>query len=113
MHEASLAQNIYDIAKQEMTKYAGSKLNRIFIDVGEFTHVDPEALKFAFEVMSKDGPFEKTTLEITRIPLILGCKECSAEFGARDMVFICPKCKSSNVEVLKGREFRLTELEVD
>lgn len=113
MHEVSLANNIYDIASGEMKKYAGSRLCKIFIDIGEFTHIDPDALSFAFQVLTKDTAFEGTELEIKRIPLILGCGRCKSEFSATDMVFKCPKCNSKDVEILKGREFRITELGIE
>jgi len=113
MHEASLALNIYDILKEEMKKHENSKLCKVFIDIGEFTHIDPETLEFAFNITIKDSEFEGTKLDIKRIPLILGCNECKNEFSAEDMIFVCPNCKSKSVEVLKGREFRITELEID
>ena len=113
MHEASLATNIIDIIKEEMKKYGGSKLSKIFIDVGEFTHIDPETLQFAFEMISKDTEFERTLVEIKKIPLILSCSDCKKEFSGDEPIFSCPICKSDKVEILKGREFRITELEID
>jgi len=113
MHEASLAMNIMDIVKDEMKKFPGEKLNKIFIDIGEFTHIDPETLKFAFEVISKGSDYDGACLEIERIPLILSCKICDEEFSVAEITFKCPSCKSTEVQIVKGREFRITQLEVD
>jgi hydrogenase nickel incorporation protein HypA/HybF len=113
MHEASLAMNIIDIVTGEMKKYPGQKLKKIFVDIGDFTHIDAETLQFAYEVASKDENLAQSTLEISKIPLILSCKSCKKEFSGEEYIFTCPSCKSKEIEILKGREFRITELEVD
>ncbi|NJN75506.1 MAG: hydrogenase maturation nickel metallochaperone HypA [Synechococcaceae cyanobacterium RL_1_2] len=81
--------------------------------VGEVSGVVPEALRFAFDVVTADTIAAGSTLEIQRIPIHCQCSDCGREFTPEDpAIYECPHCHSFRGQVLTGKEIELTSLEV-
>lgn len=112
MHELGITQNILDIALKQV-EAKDTKINKISIKVGEFTFVDPECVRFYFEQISKNTIAENAALYIERMPLKIKCSSCGKENTLLKMdEFICPECKSKNVEITSGRELFVESIEV-
>jgi len=111
MHELSLIEGIIDIILAELPKHNISKVESISLRIGEMRQVVPDALHFGFECMSKNTPLEDAELRIENIPIKGKCPQCKHEFILNNWFGNCPKCQSTNIEIISGKELEIAEFE--
>jgi hydrogenase nickel incorporation protein HypA/HybF len=112
VHEVGIAQRIVEVLTETVTRHGATRCLGARLFVGELTAVEPETLRFAFEVVSRDTPAEGCRLEIVSVPLRLRCQHCAAEKGG-PLFEPCTACGTLGFEVLEGRELRLDTVDVD
>jgi hydrogenase nickel incorporation protein HypA/HybF len=112
MHEASLMQEVLEIAVREARVAGGQAISRIRLRVGALAGVVPEALQFAFDALVPGTLAEGARLEIDRAPARCRCRDCRHFFEPAGWVFICPECQSLDAETLGGHELDLLQLEI-
>jgi len=117
MHEMSIAQSLLDIIRQEMEKHDATKLLLVRVKHGQLTHIVPDSLYFAFEVLTKDTPLEGAKLELEEVPLRVKCSGCGQEFepeSEHPLLMPCPHCgEEFGHEVVCGKELYLDRLEAE
>lgn len=114
MHEMAIVQSIMDIVEQQAKLHKAKKVVSVSLEFGMLTAVVPQAIEFAFEVLSKDGMAEGARLDITIVPLTVFCPECSREYVLENYQPFCPVCSSPSLQIVAGRdEMRIVSLEVD
>jgi hydrogenase nickel incorporation protein HypA/HybF len=64
MHELSIAEELLQIITKKAALVGIGKIERINLKIGEFSGVLPDALVFAFEMLSKDTIMECAEIEI-------------------------------------------------
>lgn len=112
MHEMSLAVEIRSICERELTKLPGKRLTGLGVDVGVFSGVEAETLRFCLEVVMADG-FNGVRCEIRREPGVGRCLVCGREFEVRRAPFECPDCGVPAHGVSGGRALAVGYLEVE
>jgi hydrogenase nickel incorporation protein HypA/HybF len=85
----------------------GGPVRVVHLRIGEMAGVSEDALRFAFEVMSKGTAAAGAELEIEKVPLRARCAACGEHSNPVDFVFRCPACGSGEVEILAGREMEV------
>lgn len=113
MHEMSVTRSMLEIVRREMAANDIKKLTKLRIRVGELTAIEPDALKFSFEVSIKGTSLEGAELEIEDIPLRGRCRECGSEFRITAFENRCPKCASVDIEHVSGHELDIISIEGD
>lgn len=113
MHELSLTENLIEIAVKHARREHATRVNSLTMEIGVLSGVMPEAVEFAFEACSKGTLVEGATLQILRIPAIGRCRECGTESAIGSLLDSCSECNSYALDILKGQEMALTEMEVD
>lgn len=113
MHELSIAQSMLEIIEQEAAFFNRSKVTIIRLRIGKLSGIVPDALRFAFEIISKGSVAEDASLDIEEVPISIKCNECRKTFGVDDPFMICPHCDGLNVELVSGKELEIKELEID
>jgi hydrogenase nickel incorporation protein HypA/HybF len=113
MHELGIANAILDTVRAEMENRGGARPQRVGLRIGELTAVDPEALRFAFEVLTQDSDFSGLALDFEICPLRHRCPDCAHDFDVKDYVFACPRCGALRTECIGGDELELAYLEVE
>jgi len=113
MHEMSIAQNIIEIIEEQLRETEFSKVSVVKMKIGALTAVEPSALLFCFDVISKGTLAEGARLEIDEVPIRGQCKECQTNFEVQDYFFVCPTCGSVDVKLISGEELLVSELEVE
>lgn len=104
MHEAGIAESILGIANDVARENGLTRVTAITIQIGKFTGIEPDALDFAFQLMTKDTPMEDAELVIEKTPLLLRCKKCEGEYGVEGEDLHCPLCGAEDFLILQGRE---------
>jgi hydrogenase nickel incorporation protein HypA/HybF len=67
MHEIAIAQNILDIALDTAKKNKADKIVCIDISIGEFSCINPEALRFVLSCIATNSIAEEADIVISRI----------------------------------------------
>ena len=103
MHEATLAENILNIALEAAQQNHAAKVFKVGLTLGELAGVEVEALTLSFDVLKRDTPAEDAELVIKRVPIQATCNKCGKTFQLERYNFFCPEC--DGVLILKsGRE---------
>ncbi len=112
MHEVSLMTNLLDIVERAAAAECGGPVSVIHLKIGELSGVNPDAMRFAFEVLSRGTASEGASLVIERVPVRVRCSRCGAEASPEDLVFRCASCACEEIEILTGREMEVDYIEV-
>jgi hydrogenase nickel incorporation protein HypA/HybF len=114
MHEASVARNII-LALEERMAGGGidGRVRVVFLRLGRLTTIVPDNLKFMFEVLAEDTPFADARLEVEMVPVTGECRSCDAGFEIDEACFLCPVCRSPQVELKSGREMCIEAVEAE
>lgn len=113
MHELGIANSVLQEARQEQVARHGARLRKITVRVGELAGVNPDALKFCFEVLVRENKLEPLELEIESCPRRQFCPACDKTFMVADYDLSCPTCGSSDTEFAGGDELELAQLEME
>lgn len=112
MHEMALAASVVEAIEAHAASEAFTKVERVVLEVGVLSCVDPHALEFGFDAVTRGTCVEGARLEIEAPP---GTAQC---FGCGNIVTIakkgegCPDCGSFQLVVTGGEELKIKSLEV-
>ena len=113
MHELGIAQSILDRMHEESVRHRGARITKVGARIGELSGVDPDALAFGFEALSKDSPLEGVTLEIDFRKRMQRCSQCGCEFETEAMLTVCPDCGSQHTLCIAGNELDIVFIELE
>ena len=113
MHELSIAQNILDIVNEQLLINNLSRVNKVKIKVGKLAGIEPESLKFCFEIITKNTKADGSVLEIDSVPVRCKCKNCQTIFRFDGLDFSCPACMENNWKIISGMELQVVGLEAE
>ena len=112
MHELSLAQNIIETVKQNVTADELTKVREVIVEVGAFSGVVADSLKFSFEAINAGTELKNAVMTIVDIPFCLKCNECQSETSTEIPMLVCTICGSSNTQILSADELKVKELKI-
>lgn len=112
MHEVSLMEQTLAIALDQAQQQKAQRIHRLKMRIGEVSGVVPDALSFAFDVVTAGTIAEGATLEIESVPVTCLCPHCDLIFNPPDLFYECPQCGTYIHKPLAGQEIELTSLEV-
>jgi hydrogenase nickel incorporation protein HypA/HybF len=113
MHELAIAQAILERAAATSERCGGGRVLKIGLRVGEISGVEPDALAFGIEALSKDTPMAGVALEIERPGRKLRCTACASEFAPEGFAVACPACGNAASECIAGNELHVTFIELE
>ena len=111
MHELALSQSIADLVLERARVERVSTVTRVVVAVGAAAGVDAEALRFCWDVVAQETAARGAELVITEVPLQARCRSCRHEFEPGAGLAPCPACGRSGVELVRGRELRVTSFD--
>ena len=113
MHELGIATSVLQAARQEAQRHPGARLRKVKVRVGELSGVNPEALSFCFEVLSREGNLGPLELEIESCRRQQRCRKCAQTFTVANYDLSCPQCGTAETEFMSGDELELASLEME
>jgi hydrogenase nickel incorporation protein HypA/HybF len=113
MHEMSLAEGVLQIIEEHARKDGFARVKSVWLEIGALSGVEPEAMRFCFEAVTRDSLAEGARLEIVDLPGSGWCMECSATVPLQERYSACPRCGGYQLQVNGGTEMRIKELEVE
>ncbi len=113
MHELSIAEALLREARRAARESAaGRRVTEIHAEIGELSGVVPQLLKEVFPLVSEGTELAGARLRVKRIAARFECDACGKRFKPGESVG-CPACGSRDVNMTRGREMRLTAIEVE
>lgn len=113
MHEESLVRRLLRDLDALAVRHAATRATLVRLQVGEFSGVDPELIRLAFERLSANTVADRAVLEVRRIPLAARCSTCAKTFPVAGFRFRCPDCPGTEVEIVGGEELLLESVTFD
>ncbi len=110
MHElgllSAMVKTIEGIAQRERLTH----IEKVVLRVGELSGIVPEYLETCYPAAVYKTFMEDTKLGLEIVPGIARCQDCGREFNAAACDLTCPKCGSTRLTALSGREFIIQEI---
>ncbi len=113
MHEMSLAENMLQIIEESARTQNFQRVRTVVLEIGALSAVEPDAMRFCFDAVTRGSIAEGARLEILDRPGEGWCTECSKTVLLRERFGLCPECGGARVEITSGNEMRVKELEVE
>jgi hydrogenase nickel incorporation protein HypA/HybF len=112
MHELSIALSMLDELEEQVEKHGGASVEAVHVRIGILSGVDPQALRFAYELACEGTPFVGSRLEIESVPLLVFCPQCTSTHNPDPQNICCPRCLTPEQQILEGRELEVRALEL-
>ncbi len=110
MHELAIAEAVVRIASRHAR---GRRVAAVVVAAGHLRQVVPDALAFAFELVTVGTPVEGARLELREVPARVRCRACGAESEQDGFPLACGACGALDVAVIAGEELHVEELEIE
>ena len=82
-------------------------------EIGQLAAVEPDSLRFCFDLVMKDSIAEGAVLQIDSLPGRGWCARCAETVPIAALYDACPRCGSYQVQASGGTEMRVKELEIE
>ena len=112
MHEMSLAEGILQIVADTARSSNVRRVQAVRLELGALSHVERDALRFCFDVVTRDSVAEGARLEIVETPGRAWCMPCGTSVPLQRLGDACPHCGSYQLQVTQGEEMRVRDIEV-
>jgi hydrogenase nickel incorporation protein HypA/HybF len=114
MHELSVTQSILDIALRHAKRAQARRILSINLVIGDLTGFVDDSIQFYFDFLSKDTLAQDAQLNFERIAPRARCHACGAEYTPPDSrLWTCPECDALGGDVVAGREFSVSSIEIE
>lgn len=113
MHELSIAQAVVDRAHAISKENGGARVTRIGLRIGAISGVEPEALRFGLDALTKATAFDGVVVDIELCKRKQRCTKCGHVFEPEGFQSGCPACPSSESVCIAGNELDVTYFELE
>lgn len=112
MHELSVCQGLLRQVGQIAADRGASAVERIVLQVGGLSGVEPPLLERAFEVARAGTVAGQAELEIRTGPVVVRCPDCGGHSAVPPNRLLCSYCGEWRVQVEEGEELTLLSVEL-
>lgn len=113
MHERSLVRALLTQVGELLQQHHAPRVASVRVRIGEFSGVEPELFRLAFDDMVQATPFRGASLELKTVDLEARCEECERRFHVPSFRFHCPDCGSTKTAVICGEELLLESVTME
>lgn len=122
MHEYSISSSIAETVIESARSNNASKVIGINLEIGELVFLNPEQVEFWMKELFKGTIAQDAKIRIKSILPRIRCLDCRYEgqmkvednplYHIYLPSFFCPECNSYNIEISRGRECLIKNIEV-
>lgn len=109
----SLAEGVLQIIEDYARRQGFARVTAVSVEIGRLAGVEVEALRFAFDAVTRDTVASGAQLLIDERPGSGWCLACSQGVEVGQLYDPCPRCGAYQVQVTGGTEMRVKELTVE
>ncbi len=112
MHELSLLESVRGMLEQQAIEQHFTKVTQVTLEIGALSSVEPEAIRFGFDIIMQGSLAEQAELIIMATPGLGLCQNCQQEVAIATLHDPCPLCAHFAVKPTQGTEMKIKELNV-
>jgi hydrogenase nickel incorporation protein HypA/HybF len=113
MHEMSLCEGILEVLESEAEKQQFSQVKKVWLEIGELSCVEPDAMRFCYDMVVKDSIAAGSELIIIPISGLGRCDQCAHTMPVQSRFDPCTECGAYQLTIVTGDEMKIKELEVN
>ena len=113
MHELSIAMSIVDTAIKQAEAASATQVSEVHLDIGVWSGIEFESLKFSLEIASKGSLLEDTAFKINRVEPLAECPACKHLYSPERLFSHCPECDQPGIRMIRGTELQIKYLLVE
>ena len=113
MHEMSLCESLIQIVENEAQRQHFSKVNSVRLEVGALSNVEPDAMHFCFDAVTRGTLAQGASLEIIHVPARAWCLDCAQDVVVKQRFDACPVCGNPVAQIKGGAELKIKDMEVE
>lgn len=113
MHELSLCESILQTLEACARTQAFHRVKTVYLEVGALAAVDPDALRFSFDAVTRTTLADAARLEIIDVPGAGWCETCRVTSAVRQLFDACPRCGDYPLQIITGDGLKIKQLEVE
>ena len=113
MHEMSLAESVLQIIEESAKSQHFSRVRSVTLEIGVLAAVEPDAMRFCFDSVTRGSIAEGARLEIIETPGEGRCTACGKTVVMQEQYGLCPECGSAYLQVTSGNRMRVKDIEVE
>ena len=114
MHEMGITVSVVEAVRERMEREGASTIKEVRLRVGKLTALEPLALSFCFDAVSRGTPLEGARLLIEEVAVRGRCRGCATEFVMEGYLLEpCPRCGGANILRLSGTELEIVSIDVE
>ncbi len=111
MHEIRIAKDLSVIVLAAARKNNLSKVTKVNISFGQMIQIVPDIFEFAFRETVRNSIARDAETDIEIIPVMMKCKNCGNNFQVKENSFACHQCKSTDLDIIQGKELFVKSIE--
>jgi hydrogenase nickel incorporation protein HypA/HybF len=114
MHEITLCHHALEIMQQRAQQQRAQRITAVWFEVGAFSCVEVEALRFCFDMVCRSTLAEGCELHITEQQAQCWCHDCQQEVQLLvPQVLVCPLCSGHHLRVQADDGLQIKRLEIE
>lgn len=123
MHEFSISNAITRSVLQSAKDNGAKSVSSIDLEIGELTLLNPSQVRFWLKELLKKTRARNAKIRIKSIKPKVRCKKCkyAGPMKKEDKplyhfyppIFACPKCKSTEIKIVKGEECLIKNIRIE
>jgi hydrogenase nickel incorporation protein HypA/HybF len=112
VHELSLCEGVRSVIEDQLSGQDFRHVTIVRLEIGRFSCVEKDALRFAFDVAMKGSVVEGAELVMLDMPGRAMCYDCLVEVEIENRLDPCPNCSGGRLMPVAGDELRIKNVEV-
>lgn len=113
MHELAITESLLKTVLPAAERGGAKKILEIRIRVGEFSDIIPDCIQSYLDIIAEGTIASGAKVVTTIVPSTAVCRSCGFRGHIDHRLARCPKCGSTDFELLSGREFSVEDLAVE
>jgi hydrogenase nickel incorporation protein HypA/HybF len=113
MHEYSIVQSLLDSCEENARANDATKVTKVVVKIGVMSGVEPDLLQVAFDTFKDNTMCQDAEFLINIQKVKVRCSSCKEETELEKNEYLCPKCQSSDIEIIDGEDMFLMSLELE
>lgn len=113
MHELSLAMNIVEICEENAKINKAQRILSVSLEIGKLSGVELDAMETAMQSAIINTILENATIHYNVTVGKAKCSDCNHIFITDDAFTLCPKCNSFKTNIISGKEFLVSSLDIE
>jgi len=109
----SLAERAVRIVEAAARAEGAHRVRAVTLEIGRLAAVDPAALAFGLEVAARGTLAEGAAFRLVDVAGAGRCASCGREAPMATSYEECPDCRAGPLQIVRGSEMRVRDIEVD